>query len=177
MRVSPRHRLILSLSATLALLTAAPRLGTPLQAQAPASRDRLSLVLQAGQSYLDVDGLVGAIRAELPLDRTGRWLVVPGVTYAHYSLGSSNPQIDFIAPEALVHFQLRQGRVRPYVGTGAGVVLVNMFHTLDPVLSLVTGLRADLTPNLGGRLELATRSFGTFQAGSLGWSLGIAQRF
>jgi hypothetical protein len=177
MRVSPRHRLILSLSATAALLTTSPKLGTPLQAQARAARDHFSLVLQAGQSYLDVDGVVGAVRAELPLGGGGRWLVIPGVTYAHYSLGASSPQIDFIAPEALVHFQLGQGRIRPYVGAGAGMVLVNMLHTFDPMLSLGTGLRADLTPNLGARLELDTRSFGTFQAGSVGWSLGLAQRF
>jgi hypothetical protein len=177
MRVSPQHGLILSLSAAGALHSAAPKLSTPLQAQAPASKAQPSLVLQAGHSYLDVDGIIGAARVELPLDRTGRWLLIPGVTYAHYTLRSSSPQIDFVAPEVLVHLQLGQGPVRPYVGGGAGLVLINMFHTFDPVLSAGTGLRADLTPTLGARLELDARAFGKFKAGSVGWSLGLAQRF
>jgi hypothetical protein len=134
-------------------------------------------VLQAGQSYLDVDGIVAAARAELPLDAAGRWLLLPGVTYSHYSLGSSTTRIDFFAPEALVHLQLGQGRVRPYVGGGAGVVLINMFNTFDPVLSVATGLRTDLTPSLGMRLEVDARAFGQFKAGAVGWSLGLAHRF
>ena len=170
MRVSPQRRFLLRVLAAGALLGAAPALGTPLQAQR-------SLVLQAGQWYLDVDGVVAAARAELPLDRGGRWLLVPGVTYAHYTLGSPVPTIDLFAPEALVHLQLGRGRLRPYVGAGAGVVLINMFHTFDPVVSLGTGLRADLTPSLGARLELDARAFGQFKAGSVGWSLGLAQRF
>lgn len=63
------------------------------------------------------------------------------------------------------------------MGGGAGLVLINMFHTFDPVLSLGTGLRADLTPNLGVRFELDARSFGQFSAASVEWSLGLAQRF
>lgn len=177
MRVSPQRGLILSLLAAGALLNAAPKLGTPLQAQAPASKTQPSLVLQAGQSYLDVDGMVGAARAELPLDRGGRWLLIPGVTYAHYTLRSPSPKVDFFAPEALVHFQLGQGKVRPYLGGGAGLVLINMFHTFDPVLSVSTGLRVDLTPSVGARLELDARTFGEFKAGSVGWSLGLAQHF
>jgi hypothetical protein len=177
MRVSQRRGSTLSLLAAGILFSAAPKLGTPLLAQIPASKAQTSLVLQAGQSYLDVGGFVGAVRAELPLDRGGRWLLVPGVTYAHYTLRSQGPQIDFFAPEALVHLQLGQGRVRPYLGGGAGLVLINMFHTFDPVLSVATGLRADLTPNLGARVELDARAFGRFQAGSIGWSLGLAQRF
>jgi hypothetical protein len=52
-----------------------------------------------------------------------------------------------------------------------------MFHTFDPVVSVGTGLRADLTPNLGLRLEVDARSFGQFKAGAVGWSLGLAERF
>jgi hypothetical protein len=134
-------------------------------------------VLQAGQWYLNVDGVVAAARVELPLDRNGRWLLVPGVTYAHYTLISPDPHIDLFAPEALVHLQLGSGRVRPYLGGGAGVVLINMFHTFDPVFTVSTGLRADLTTSLGARVEVDARGFGQFKAGSLGWSVGLAQRF
>jgi hypothetical protein len=65
MRVS--RGLILSLLAAGVLLSAAPKLGTPLQAQTPGSKGQPSLVLQAGQWYLDLDGIVGAARVELPL--------------------------------------------------------------------------------------------------------------
>jgi hypothetical protein len=180
MRVLSQRRLILSLLTAGPLVIAATGLDMPLQAQAPGPdgyQAQRALVLQAGQWYVDVDGIVAAARAELPLDRGGRWLLVPGVTYSHYSLRSSPTRGDFFAPEALVHLQLGHGRVRPYVGGGAGVVLVNMFHTFDPVLSIGTGLRADLTPSLGARLELDARAFGQFKAGSVGWSLGLAQSF
>jgi hypothetical protein len=180
MRVPSRRRLIFSLVTTGSVVVGAAGLDTSLQAQVPGPtgyQAQRTLVLQAGQWYLDVAGIVAAARAELPLDRGGRWLLVPGVTYSHYTLGSSPTQIDLFAPEALVHLQLGQGRVGPYVGGGAGVVLINMFHTFDPVLSLGTGLRADLTPSLGARLEVDARAFGQLKAGSVGWSLGLAQRF
>jgi hypothetical protein len=180
MRVPPQCRLLLGLLATGALLAAVPRLHRPLQAQVPGPSGLLAqhtFVLQAGQWYLDVDGIAATARVELPLDYRGRWLLVPGVTYAHYTLFSPRPHGDLIAPEALIHLQLGQGKLRPYVGGGAGVVLINMFHTFDPVLSFGTGLRADLTPSLGARVGLDARAFGQFKAGSVGWSLGLAQRF
>lgn len=57
------------------------------------------------------------------------------------------------------------------------MVLINMFHMFDPVLTFGTGLRADLTPNLGARLEVDAGAFGQLKAGSVGWSLGLTQRF
>jgi hypothetical protein len=165
---------------TVSALAGAASLGAvPLRAQTAEQTwtpNGATWVLQAGHWYADVDGTVGAIRAELPLGRTGRWLLVPGVTYAHYTLGSPT-EVDLFAPEALVQLQLGRGRIRPYVGGGAGLVLINMFHTFDPVVSLGAGVRADLTSQWGARVELDTRAFGQFDAGSLGWSVGLARRF
>jgi hypothetical protein len=179
MGISPRHRLLVPTLTAVALACAALGFVPPLRAQAAViARPQRAVVLQAGQWYADVNGMiVGAIRTELPLDRTGRWLLVPGITYAHYTLGSPVPKVDLLAPEALVHLQLGRGWLRPYVGGGAGLVLVNMFHTVDPVLSLGAGLRADLTPEWGARVELDTRAFGRFNAGSVGWSVGLARQF
>jgi len=180
MRTPPQRRLLLHVLAASALLGAIAGLDSTLLAQIPggiAPQTQRSWVLQAGQWYRDVDGIVAAARAELPLDRAGRWLLVPGVTYAHYTLNSPDPHIDLFAPEALVHLQLGRGRARPYLGAGAGVVLINMFNTFDPVLSVGTGLRADLTPSLGARVELDARSFGWFRAESVGWTIGLAQHF
>jgi hypothetical protein len=133
------------------------------------------LVLNGGQWHRDLDGVVGAVRFELPMGDSGRWLVVPGLTYAHYTLGSPT-QIDVFVPEVLVHFQLGRGSVRPYLGAGAGLSVINVIHTFDPVLSLATGLRIDATQHWGARLEADVRSFG-LEAGSVGWSIGIARRF
>lgn len=114
MRVPLLRRLLLSLVAAVPLLDAASGFGTPFQAQAPGGGlAQRNLVLQGGQWYLGVDGVVAAARAELPLDRDGRWLLVPGVTYAHYTLNSLEPHIDLFAPEALVHLQLVRGASVP----------------------------------------------------------------
>ena len=179
MNVSRQHRVCLYLATACTLAVAGPGAG-PVQAQAantvgaPIGR---AWVMQAGHWYTDVDGVVGAIRAELPLSHTSRWLLVPGVTYSHYTLNSSPTGLDLFAPEALLERQFGRGQLRPYVGAGAGLVLINMFHTVDPLVSFVSGLRADLGAEWGARLELDTRAFGGSQAGAVGWSIGVARQF
>ena len=180
MSVSGQHRGFLHLLVVCALAGVAPSGATPLQAQAAGAASPplgRAWVMQAGHWYTDVSGLVGAVRAELPLGNTGRWLLVPGVTYSHYTLGASPTEIDLFAPEAVLQRQFGRGRIRPYVGGGAGLVLINMFHTVDPIFSLAGGLRADLGTQWGARIELDTRAFGAFRAGAVGWSIGVARHF
>jgi hypothetical protein len=136
-----------------------------------------ALVLQAGGWLVDLDGTVLAARAELPMGRSGRWLFVPGFTYAHGYLRSST-NTGTLVPEALFHFQLSRGRVRPYVGGGAGLSLANLLdRTIVGVMTVGAGLRTDLTAQWGARLEADMRIFGDFEAGSVGWGLGVARRF
>ena len=136
-----------------------------------------ALVLQAGGWLVDLDGTVLAARAELPMGRSGRWLFVPGFTYAHGYLRSPT-NTGTLVPEALFHFQLSRGRVRPYVGGGAGLSLGNMLdRTIVGVMTVGAGLRTDLTAQWGARLEADMRIFGGFEAGSVGWGLGVARRF
>jgi hypothetical protein len=142
-----------------------------------AQTGRPSLILQGGGWLVDLDATVGALRAELPLGQSGRWLLIPGVTFAHGDLRTGPTQTDVIVPEALFHFQLTQGRFRPYVGGGAGLALVNLFHRkVNSVVTAASGLRVDLTPEWGARVEADLRFFGS-EAGSVGWGLGIARRF
>jgi hypothetical protein len=76
-----------------------------------------------------------------------------------------------------MHFQLGRGRLRPYVGGGVGLSLTNLLdRRINQVITVASGLRADLTPEWGARIEGDVRMFG-FEAGSLGWSLGLARRF
>jgi hypothetical protein len=133
-------------------------------------------VVQGGGWLVDLDGTVVAARAELPVGRSGRWIFVPGFSYAHGTLRSPT-STSLLVPEVLMHFQLGRGTIRPYVGGGVGLALTNMLdRRLNEVISVATGLRADLTPEWGARIEGDMRMFG-FEAGSLGWSLGVARRF
>lgn len=135
------------------------------------------LVLQGGGWLVDLDATVVAARVELPMGRSGRWLLVPGLTVAHGDLRTGPTQTDVLIPEALLHYQLTRGRVRPFIGGGAGLALVNLFDkTITGVVTVASGLRVDLTPQWGARLEVDTRMSG-FEAGSVGWGLGIARRF
>jgi hypothetical protein len=111
------------------------------------------------------------------MGRSGRWLFVPGLTFAHGDLRTGPTRTDVLIPEALFHYQLARGQFRPYIGGGAGVALVNLLdRTINGVLTVASGLRVDLSPRWGARAEADVRFFG-FEAGSVGWSLGLARRF
>ena len=141
MRVTLPPKALVSRLLASTLLAAGAQFGSTLEAQSSRPNGSTAgphLVLQAGRWYHEVDGFVGSARLEFPLDRGSRWLLVPSLTYAHYTLGSPT-QVDLFAPEALVHFQLGHGRVRPYVGGGAGLVLINMSTPLTPLSALVRG--------------------------------------
>ncbi|HEX7336047.1 MAG TPA: hypothetical protein VF252_02470 [Gemmatimonadales bacterium] len=118
-----------------------------------------------------------AARVELPLGRSGRWLLVPGLTFGHGYLRAGPNDNEVLIPEALLPYQLSRGRVRPYLGSGAGLALGNLSDgSINSVVMVASGLRADLTPQWGARLEADLRIFGT-DAGTVGWGLGIARRF
>ncbi len=149
----------------------------PVSAGLEAQSGQRSVVLQGGAWLVDLEATVGSVRLELPMGQSGRWLFVPGLTFAHGDLRTGPTQTDVLVPEALFHFQLTRGRFRPYVGAGAGLALVNLFdRTLNGVVTVASGLRMDLGPEWGARLEVDTRISG-FEAGSVGWGLGIARRF
>jgi hypothetical protein len=175
----------LSLLLPLAALTIAPA-SSGLQAQATldckciqstTATSPRSFVIQGGGWLVDFDATVVAARVELPMSTSGRWLFVPGLTFGHGNLRTGPTQTDVLVPEALFHYQLGRGRLRPYLGGGAGLSLVNLLdRTINGVVTVASGLRYDLTPEWGARLEADMRMFG-FEAGTVGWGLGIARRF
>ncbi len=52
---------------------------------------------------------------------------------------------------------------------------VGSHRSINGVVTVGAGLRIDMTPEWGARLETDVRMFG-FEAGSVGWGLGIARR-
>jgi hypothetical protein len=134
-----------------------------------------ALVLLGGEWHADLSGPVAAARAEFPLGN-GRWVFAPGLTYAHYHIGSPT-MVDVLVPEAQLQLQLaRGGAFHPYLAGGAGFALINVIHTIDPVITLGAGLRIDLIREWGALIEAEGRSFG-FEKGAAGWRLGLARRF
>ena len=137
-----------------------------------------SLVLHGGGWLVDFDATVLAARVEFPMGRSGRWLFVPGLTFGHGDLRTGPTQTDVLVPEALFHYQLSRGRFRPYIGGGAGLSLVNLLdRTINGVVTASSGLRIDLTPQWGARVEADIRIFGFARAGTVGWGLGLSRRF
>jgi hypothetical protein len=68
--------------------------------------------------------------------------------------------------------------VRPYVGGGAGFAFTSLAdRTVDGMVMVASGMRVDLTPQWGARLEADMRIFGQFTHGTIGWGLGVARRF
>ena len=134
---SPQHCPLLLAVLTIGTLLGSPPVGVlhsqtlhpPTRAaSAPSAR---GLVLNGGEWHRDLEGVIGTARLELSLAGGERWLVVPGLTYAHYTFGSPT-QIDVFAPEVLIHLQLSRGSVRPYVGAGAGLSLIHVMPHLRP---------------------------------------------
>ena len=151
-------------------------LGGDLHGQAAVtSKPQRALVLLGGGWHADLSGAVAAARAEFPLGN-GRFVFAPGLTYAHYHMGSPT-RIDVLVPEAQLQLRLaRGGTFRPYLSGGAGFALINVLHTIDPVVTVGAGLRGDLMPHWEALIEVEARSF-AFDKGAAGWRLGLARRF
>jgi hypothetical protein len=169
-----RGRTLVVIAASALLLGANPRTGIHAQTAVP-DRPPRALLLSGGGWFGDVDAVVGAVRAEFPLGRSGRWVFAPTLTYSHYHL-QPVPQLDVIIPEAQVQLRLaRGGRVHPYLAGGVGVAFINVVHTFDPVVTLGAGARVDLSPQWGAVIEGEARSLAKY--GAVGWRLGIARQF
>jgi hypothetical protein len=129
----------------------------PVAAQGASDR---TVSVSAGVMTFDASGTGTAPTFALRVDRAlaGRWLVgEAGLGYAPITEQFQTTRTRLGVAELQVQFQAPLPLVRPYVGVGAGVVayLTNAGGRgrAAEAVSAAAGLRADLTPRVGLRLE------------------------
>jgi hypothetical protein len=122
---------------------------------------RMALSGLAGPSPYDLSGTGTGFAAALELTwRPMSGLVIePGATYFTYESQFSE-RIHYLMNELSVQGELALGRVRPFLGGGAGFarVLDDSDEELVATLHAVGGLRVDLNKTWGARAELRVRS-------------------
>ena len=120
----------------------------------------LTLSGLAGPSPYDLSGTGTGFAAALEFNwrPTPGLVIEPGVTYFTYQSQFSQ-QIHYLMNELSVQGELPLGRVRPFLGGGAGFAQV-IDEDDDAVATLhaVAGLRVDLDRDWGARAELRLRA-------------------
>ena len=121
---------------------------------------RLTLSGLAGPSPYDLSGTGTGFAAALEFNwRPMPGLVIePGLTYFTYQSQFSE-RIHYLMNELSVQGELPLGRVRPFLGGGAGVAqVVEENEDLVATLHAVGGLRVDLSRAWGARAEMRVRA-------------------
>jgi Outer membrane protein beta-barrel domain len=153
-----------------------------LDAQMPAPEISASV----GAMQYDASGTgtapVVALRGAVPL--VGSWLLGEG----NFSYASLDEQFSDVGTrvgvaEGQLQFQLPLGRVRPYLGAGAG--WLHYFNNAppratSPTYSAAAGLRVGLSPRISARAELRLRTWSPFGSGNdsaAEWTGGLAYTF
>ena len=143
-------------------------------------RDR-ALALVGGWFQYDLSGtgtvtFVG-VRVDLP--KSTRLIIEPGVTYTAYRPQSDNEKISLLIPELQFQLQLATGRVRPFLGVGAGAVLISggVPAETELMLSGAGGFRFRLNDKWGLRTELRMRAIDPFTGTAAEWTGGASVRF
>jgi hypothetical protein len=91
------------------------------------------------------------------------WIIGEGgIAYARVREPGGDDATNYLVPELQVQFQLKAGRVAPYLGVGGGVTLdfrPDSLHT-KPTASAAIGFRAWLSELAAFRSELRVRAVG-----------------
>lgn len=135
---------------------------TPPPAALAQAGNRMALSVAAGPSPYDLSGTGTGFAAAVEFSwRPILGLVVePGLTYFTYESQFAE-RIHYLMNELSVQGELPLGRVRPFLGGGAGfarVVSDTDEDDLVATLHAVGGIRVDLSPTWGGRAEMRVRS-------------------
>ena len=147
-------------------------------ASAPAQTgSRLTLSGLAGPSPYDLSGTGTGFAAALEFNwrPTPGLVIEPGVTYFTYK--SQFPeQIHYLMNELSIQGELPLGRVRPFLGGGAGFAQVLNQENEDAVgtLHAVVGLRVDLSRTWAARGEMRARAVRPWTGNTLDILFGLS---
>ena len=139
---------------------------------------RLDLGVAAGPSPYDLSGtgtgFAAGIRAPW---QASRWLVIePGIGFLSYN-SQFDTRTSYLFPELSIQGQLRVGRVRPFLGGGAGGALVLQGEgETQATLHAVSGLRLDLDGDWTASGELRVRAVRPWSGNTADILLGISRR-
>jgi len=138
---------------------------------------RLTLSGLAGPSPYDLSGTGTGFAAALEFNwrPTPGLVIEPGVTYFTYQSQFSQ-QIHYLMNELSVQGELPLGRVRPFLGGGAGFAQVLDDENQEAVgtLHAVVGLRVDLSRTWAVRGEMRARAVRPWTGNTLDILFGLS---
>ncbi len=138
---------------------------------------RLTLSGLAGPSPYDLSGTGTGFAAALEFNwrPTPGLVIEPGITYFTYQAQFSQ-QIHYLMNELSVQGELPLGRVRPFLGGGAGFAQVLNEENEEAVgtLHAVVGLRVDLSRTWAVRGEMRARAVRPWTGNTLDILFGLS---
>ncbi len=159
------------------LLVAAHALAMPV-VSAGQSANPVALSLALGPSPYDLSGTgTGfAMATQLAWEPVAGLVLEPGVTFFTYS-SQFDTRFSFLFPELSVQAQLPHGRVRPFLGVGAGgAFTVNGPSETVATLHAVGGVRVVLNATWGMRGELRVRAVRPWVGNTADFLVGVSRR-
>ncbi len=159
------------------LLVAAHALASPAPSVAQ-SHSAVALGLALGPSAYDLSGTgtAFAVATQLPWEPVA-WLVIePGVTFFTYS-SQFDTRFSYLFPELSIRAQLPRGRVRPFLGVGAGgAFVVSGPSETVATLHAAGGVRVALNGMWGVRGELRVRAVRPWVGNTADFLFGVSRR-
>lgn len=160
------------------LLALVLMLPQPRPAAAQATRPA-AVSLAVGPSEYDLSGTGTSVAAAAGLawEVLPALVVEPGLTFFTYK-AQFQERVSFLFPELSVQAQLPRGRVRPFLGVGAGggFVVSGPSQTVA-TLHAVGGVRVQVSPSWGLRGELRVRAVRPWTGNTADFLFGVSRRF
>jgi hypothetical protein len=150
---------------------------TPAAAALGQAGNRMALSLAAGPSPYDLSGTGTGFAAAAQFSwRPVLGLVIePGLTYFTYQSQFSE-RIHYLMNDLSVQGELPLGRVRPFLGGGAGFArVVNDPGETVATLHAVGGFRVDLNQAWGARAEMRVRAVRPWTGNTVDFLFGLSR--
>jgi len=118
----------------------------------------------------------GGVRLEWPI--ASYVIVEPGLTYARYTT-QGGTGVSLLFPEIQLQVTRPVGRVRPFIGIGAGPVVAFGGDDSETELGLSggVGLRTRVAPDWSARAELRLRAINPWTGSAAEWTLGLSRHY